>query len=173
MRRALLSSLPIRPLEVHALSEEIAKLGTDMYIALALANMRIYLAGGLVLAVVGILAIAMVNYREDRRTFALLRIRGASPAQLRRFFLATLLSPGVLGLLVGAVAALVAGYGLANYVWTMREIRTVVQLLPTRLAISGLTLLVPALLVLLLASVTAGFSWWVYKRTVQQTMQEG
>ena len=51
-----------------------------MFIALALANLRIYLFGGLLLAVIAILAIAMANYTEDKRTLALLRIRGVAPA---------------------------------------------------------------------------------------------
>ena len=38
---------PYPPLEVHNLEHEIGKVGTDMFIALALANMRIYLVGGL------------------------------------------------------------------------------------------------------------------------------
>jgi len=40
----------------------------------------------------------------------------------------------ILGLLLGAFSSLVAGFGLANYVWQLREIRTVVQLLPTPFA---------------------------------------
>ena len=31
---------------------------------------------------------------------------------------------------------MLAGFGLANYVWKLREIRTVVQLLPTHLVVS-------------------------------------
>ena len=59
------------PLEVHSLTQEVAKVGSDMYISLALANMRIYLVGGLILALVAIIAIAMAKYSEDRRTLAL------------------------------------------------------------------------------------------------------
>ena len=126
---------PYPPLEIHDLEHEVGKVGTDMFIALALANMRIYLVGGLALALIAILAIAMANYAEDRRTLALLRIRGASPRDLWRFVVATLLSPALLGLLLGTFAAVLAGFGLANYVWKLREIRTVVQLLPTRLVL--------------------------------------
>jgi hypothetical protein len=166
--KAVAAALPFPPLEMHSLPEEIGKLGTDMYIALALANMRIYLVGGLILALVAILSIAMVNYREDRRTFALLRIRGTSPSQLRRFFIATLLSPGFLGLTVGALTAVIAGFGLANYVWELREIRSVVQLLPTRLAFSATTGTVLVVLVVLLGVVATAFSSWVYKSTARQ-----
>jgi hypothetical protein len=156
------------PLEIHDLEHEIGKVGTDMFIALALANMRIYLVGGLALALIAILAIAMANHAEDKRTLALLRIRGASPRDLWRFVVATMLSPALLGLILGSVAAVLAGYGLANYVWKLREIRTVVQLLPTHLVLSPLTGGVLVLLVVLLIAVASAFSWYVYRRTAHE-----
>lgn len=65
----LVAASPYPPLEIHNLEQEVGKVGTDMFIALALANMRIYLVGGLVLALIAILAIAMANHAEDRRTW--------------------------------------------------------------------------------------------------------
>ena len=158
------------PLEIHSLTQEIAKVGSDMYISLALANMRIYLVGGLILALVAIIAIAMANYVEDRRTLGLLRIRGASPASMRRLVLAMLLSPAMVGLALGAASAILAGFGLANYVWKLREIRTVVQLLPTHLVVSLLAGWIALLLVFLLVGVATGFSWWVYRHTAHRSM---
>lgn len=166
--QALVRASPYPPLETHDLEHEIGKVGTDMFIALALANMRIYLVGGLALALIAIIAIAMANHAEDRRTLALLRIRGASPRDLWRFVIATLLSPALLGLLIGTGAAVLAGYGLANYVWKLREIRTVVQLLPTHLVLSSMTAGVLALLVVLLIGVASTFSWYVYRRTAHE-----
>ena len=162
---------PYPPLELHDLEHEVGKVGTDMFIALALANMRIYLVGGLALALIAILAIAMANHAEDRRTLALLRIRGASPRDLWRFVVATLLSPALLGLVLGAFAAVLAGFGLANYVWKLREIRTVVQLLPTHLVLSPLTGGVLVLLVVLLIGVASMFSWYVYRRTAHESVR--
>jgi ABC-type lipoprotein release transport system permease subunit len=170
-QKAIAKAAPFPPLEIHSLLQEIDKVGSDMYISLALANMRIYLVGGLILALVAILAIAMANYREDRRTLGILRIRGASPADMRRFVLAMLLSPALVGLALGAASAILAGYGLANYVWKLREIRTVVQLLPTHLVVSLLTAWIALLLVALLVGVANGFSWWVYRHTAQRSMQ--
>ena len=100
-KQALVRASPYPPLELHDLEHEVGKVGTDMFIALALANMRIYLVGGLLLALIAILAIAMANHAEDRRTLALLRIRGASPRDLWRFVVATLLSPALVGLVLG------------------------------------------------------------------------
>lgn len=162
---------PFPPLEIHSLAQEVGKVGSDMYISLALANMRIYLIGGLALALVAILAIAMANYTEDRRTLALLRIRGASPRSLWRFVVAMLLSPALVGLALGVGSALLAGFGLANYVWRLREIKTVVQLLPTRLIVGGLTAWVVLLLVTILVGVASGFSWWVFRRSAHESMQ--
>jgi hypothetical protein len=142
-----------------------------MYISLALANMRIYLIGGLVLALIAILAVAMANYAEDRRTLALLRIRGAAPVTRWRFVVAMLLSPALVGLALGALSALLAGFGLANYVWKLREIRTVVQLLPTRLVVEALAAWVALLVMVLLVSVASGFSWWVYRDTAHGSVQ--
>ncbi len=168
---ALERGLPYRPLEVHNLDQETAKVGSDMFISLALANMRIYLLGGFLLAAIAILAVAMTNYSEDRRTLGMLRIRGASPTQMWRFVVSLLLSPALLGILIGGLTAALAGYGLTNYVWRLREIRTVVQLLPTRLVASATTAYVLLLIVGLLVAVASGFSWWVFRRTAHQKLQ--
>jgi hypothetical protein len=69
------------------------------------------------------------------------------------------------------VSAVLAGFGLANYVWKLREIRTVVQLLPTHLVFSLLTVWIGLLLIVLLVGVASGFSWWVYRHTAQRSMQ--
>jgi hypothetical protein len=169
--KAVANAAPFPPLEIHSLTQEIGKVGSDMYISLALANMRIYLIGGLTLALIAILAVAMANYSEDRRTLALLRIRGASPASMWRFVVAMLLSPALVGLALGAASSVLAGFGLANYVWRLREIRTVVQLLPTHLVIAPLTGWVALLLIVILVGAASGFSWWVFRDTAHESMR--
>jgi hypothetical protein len=173
LRSSLVRSLPVAPLEIHNLDEEIGKMGSDMFIFLILENMRIYLIGGLLLALIAILAVALANYREDQRTLALLRIRGTSPFLLRQFLLALLLAPSVLGLIVGALAAMLGGYGLANYVWTLREIKNVVHLLPTHLVISFLTLLTALVLLCMLVGIGFLFSFWVFRQSARENIQEG
>jgi len=170
-QNAIVKAAPFTPLEIHSLSQEISKVGSDMYISLALANMRIYLLGGLGLALVAILAVAMANYSEDRRTLALLRIRGASPLAMWRFVVAMLLSPALIGLALGSASSVLAGFGLANYVWRLREIKTVVQLLPTRLVVAPLTAWVVLLLIVILVAVASAFSWWAFRRTAHESMQ--
>ena len=99
--KSLSQTLKSRPLEVRELKRELKKVGGDMFIFLALENMRIYLIGGVLLALIAILAIALTNYFEDRRTLGLLRVRGVSPVLLFSFFASSLLAPALLGLVVG------------------------------------------------------------------------
>lgn len=172
LQAALMRGFSAPPLEMHTLQQEIEKVGSDMFVSLALQNMRIYLIGGLLLALIAILAIAFANYQEDRRTLALIRVRGASPGNLRRFLSAMLLSPALLGLILGAITAVIAGYGLTNYVWKLREIRSVVQLLRTHLVASGLTFAVAGLLVALIAGVAWIFSAWSFRRTANENIRE-
>ena len=164
--------LPSPPIGLHDLSAEISKVGSDMFISLALENMRIYLVGGLLLALIAILSVAFVNYTEDRHTLALVRIRGASPTQMWRFFVALLIAPGLLGLILGGLVSLLAGYGLANRIWNLREIQTAVQLLPTHLVISPISGAIILLVLIMLLGVAFFFSWWVFRRTARETATE-
>jgi hypothetical protein len=173
IERAASGALPFRPLEVNTLSREIEKVGSDMFISLAVQNLRIFLIGGLLLAVVSIIAVALANYVEDRRTIALLRVRGTSPSLIWRFFVATLLSPTLLGLVLGGAVALLGGFGLANYVWKLRELRSVVQLLPTHLVVSGWTALLALALVCLIVAVAWLFSLWIFRHTAREDILEG
>ncbi len=167
---AMMKALPVSPLEVHTLRQEVAKVGSDMFVSLALENMRIYLIGGVLLALIAILSVALANYTEDRRTLALIRIRGASPSHIRRFLFAVLMSPALLGLLLGAATAVVAGYGLCNYVWKLRNIRSVVQLLPTHVVLSGLTVAVTLFLLVLVAAAAWLFGTWVFRSTARENI---
>ena len=169
----LLRALPAAPLEVHSLQDEIRKTGNDMFVYLARANMNLYLLGGVLLALVSILAIARVNYAEDRRTLALLRIRGASPNHIRRFVMALILSPALIGVAVGVVVALLAGYGLASYIWTLREMESVVQLLPTHLILSPLTGGVTVGILAVLTGVAFLFGQWTFRLTARESLKEG
>jgi hypothetical protein len=171
--KSIAGTLKARPLEVRELKRELKKVGGDMFIFLAIENMRIYLLGGVLLALIAILAIALTNYFEDRRTLGLLRIRGASPALLFRFFASSLLSPALVGLVVGILVAAAAGYGLTNLIWDLRELKSVVHLLPTRLVVSELTVWIGLGLLLVVVGIALVFSLWVFRRTARETMGEG
>lgn len=172
VKAAIVRALPSAPLEMYDLPTEMHKVGSDMFISLALENMRIYLVGGLLLALIAILSVALVNYVEDRRTLALVRIRGASPLQIWRFLVAMLIAPGLWGLVLGGLISLLAGYGLANLLWNLREIKTAVQLLPTHLVVSSLSVAIVVWVLIILLGVAFFFSWWVFRRTARETVAE-
>jgi len=169
---ALAQSLKARPLEVRELQGELKKVGGDMFIFLALENMRIYLVGGVLLALIAILAIALTNYLEDRRTLGLLRVRGVSPVLLFRFFASSLLAPALLGLLVGLMVAGAAGFGLTNLIWSLRELKSVVHLLPTHLVISDWTVWISLGLLAVIVAIALLFSLWVFRRSARASMTE-
>jgi hypothetical protein len=171
--KSLSQALKARPLEVRELKRELKKVGGDMFIFLALENMRIYLVGGVLLALIAILAIALTNYLEDRRTLGLLRVRGVSPAQLFGFFASSLLAPALLGLVVGLLVAGVAGFGLTNLIWSLRELKSVVHLLPTHLVISDWTVWISLGLLAVVVTIALLFSLWVFRRSARTSMMEG
>jgi len=172
-RDAVLKAIDVRPLDTHNLDTEISRLGSDMYIFLARENVRIYLLGGLVLALIGIIAVAYANYIEDRRTLALLRIRGAGPIDVVRFFMPNVLGPSLLGLVIGGAIALGVGFGITRLVWELRQLQTVLDYLPTHLAVSRQTAIVAGILLLLVVAIVLIFSRWVFARSARQSLLEG
>jgi hypothetical protein len=172
LREVVRTSLPNEPLEIRDTDQEVSRLGSDMYIYLARQNFQIYLIGGLLLAIIGIFAIALSNYAEDRRTLALLRIRGCGPRDLLRFSAPGLFAPSVIGLLLGAAVAVVVGFGITRLVWELRAILTVLSLLPSHLAFSRQTAEVAGMLVVLLLFLAFVFSRWVFRRSAREGLRE-
>ena len=172
LKHAVLAALPAEPLQVRELDDEIARLGSDMYIFLARQNVQIYLFGGVLLALIGILAMAFANYAEDRRTLGLLRIRGAGPREILQFLSAGLSAPAVVGLISGALISLLVGYGITNLIWKLREIKTIMIYLRTHLAISWQTATVGGLLVLIVLAIVLFFSRWIFKRTARESLSD-
>lgn len=170
--REVLPLLPSSPLEVKELAKEAKKVGSDMFIFLAMENMQIYLIGGLFLAVIAILATALVNYIEDRRTLALLRVRGAAPEHILKLLCSSLLPPTITGVLLGVLVALVGGYGMTNLIWSLRKLLTLIIFLPTHLVITTHTILVGLLLLGLLSGVVIVFSLWAFRRTARESLKE-
>jgi hypothetical protein len=172
LRRAVLSVLPAEPLQVRELQDEVARLGSDMYIFLARRNVQIYLLGGVLMALIGIIAVALSNYAEDRRTLALLRIRGCGPRELLQFLSAGLSAPAAAGLAFGAAIALLVGYGITNLVWRLRELRTIMLYLKTQLALSMQTAWVGAFLILSVVVILALLSRWMFRRSAREALSE-
>src|SRR5262249_2274320 len=173
LREAVLASLAVQPLDVRDIRTEVARLGSDMYIFLARQNVQIYLFGGLLLAVIGIFSVAYANYLEDRRTLALLRIRGAGPVDVVRFFLPNVFGPPLAGLAIGALISLAVGFGITKLVWELRQLQTVMGYLPTRLAVSEETFIIAMILIALVVAIVLIFGRWVFARTARQSLLEG
>ena len=173
LRKRVLGTIGVEPLDLRDISSEMQRLGSDMYIYLARQNVQIYLLGGFLLALIGIYAVAYANYLEDRRTLALLRIRGAGPADVVRFFLPNVLGPSIVGLVIGGGVALLVGFGITKLIWELRQLRTVLNYLPTRLAVSWETGLVAGILALVLAGIVFVFARWIFAKTARQGLLEG
>jgi hypothetical protein len=170
---SVLKAIGMKPLDVHDLDTEIGRLGGDMYIYLARQNVQIYLLGGLMLALIGIFAVAYANYVEDRRTLALLRIRGAGPLQVVRFFIPNIIGPSMAGFVIGVLVALAGGYGITKLVWELRQLQTVLNYLPTQLAISSQSAIIAGLLLAMVIAIGILFGRWVFARTARQSLLEG
>jgi hypothetical protein len=173
LREVVLANIDVQPLDVRDLKTEVARLGSDMYIFLARQNVQIYLFGGLLLAIIGIFSVAYANYLEDRRTLGLLRIRGAGPVDVVRFFLPNVLGPSLIGLVIGALISLAVGFGITKLVWDLRQLQTVMSYLPTRLAVSEQTGIIALILILLLLGIVLIFGRWVFARTARQSLLDG
>ena len=172
LRQTALAAIEATPLEVRDVATEVARLGSDMYIFLARQNVQIYLFGGLILAFIGIFAVAYANYIEDRRTLALLRIRGAGPADVVRFFLPNVLGPSLVGLVIGGLVSLAVGFGITRLVWELRQLQTVMNYIPTHLAVSMETGAVLLVLLALLVGIVLAFGRFVFARTARQGLTD-
>ena len=173
LRQRVTDVLTAPPLDVRDAQTEIARLGSDMFIFLARQNVQIYLFGGLILAFIGIFAVAYANYVEDRRTLGLLRIRGAGPAAVVRFFLPNVMGPSLAGFVIGALVSLAVGFGITKVVWDMRQLQTVMNYLPTQLSVSAETGGVALALILLVCAIGLAFGRFVFNKTAREGISEG
>jgi ABC-type antimicrobial peptide transport system permease subunit len=172
VRADILKLLPVEPSKVRVYDEEVKKVGSDMYIFLARQNVQIYLLGGLLLAAIGILAIAYTNFLQDRRTLGLLRIRGVGPKHMLQFFGPSIFAPSLIGLVLGIVVSLVVGYGITNLVWQLREVRNILLYLTTHIAISQVTILIAAGLFVMIVSIGLTFSRWAFRKSAREGLSD-
>ena len=163
--------VPASP-QMRERDDEIARLGSDMYIFLARQNVQIYLIGGVLMAIIGIACMVIANYAEDRRTLALLRIRGCGPRELLQFMSAGLSAPAIIGLVFGGLLALLVGYGITNVIWRLRELRTIMLFLRTHVAVSTQTIAVATVLVAIVVLIAIVVSRWLFKRTAREALTD-
>lgn len=142
--RRLTEALPVKPDNVRWVGREVEAAGRDMFVALASENLAVFLVGGLVLALFGIIIVSIVNFISERRTFGLVRLRGARPSDMVRILLAFFISPVVAGVLIGIALGVVTGLAASQAIWNTPRIFGVAGMLPGELAISLRTILVSA-----------------------------
>lgn len=170
--KEILERLPISPSRVELLNEELGKMSKDMFVTLASEIMKVYLWGGLLISLIAIFATALANFSEDRRTFALLRLRGASPHDIVRVVAAQLYSPVLIGLLIGGGTGIVAGFGITNLIWGLRRVENVIGVLPTHLIVSATSWEILLLMVVIFGVATFGFGIWIFRRSARESLRE-
>lgn len=136
-RHQWVAELPMPPRSVRWLSDERAKASRDMFVALAVQVMRVFMAGGVAIALIGIVAIGTANFLSYRRMLALVRIRGASTGMATRMAAGLFLLPVIGGVVLGAFLGVAAGYGVAHVIWTLPRIRGIPAVLVNQLQVSG------------------------------------
>ncbi|MBI4463723.1 MAG: hypothetical protein HY647_03365, partial [Acidobacteria bacterium] len=169
----LSSVLPWKPDQVRWEADERKRLGKDMFVSLALENMRVYMIGGLLLACASVVAIALSNFLADRRTFGLLRLRGLAPAMLLRIALSFFLLPVMAGVVVGVGVGALAGFGLSQAIWDLPRIYGVGGFLANRLTVSLAAAGIVVVLSLIFAAVAFGLGFWLFRKTAREAIREG
>jgi len=76
------------------------------------------------------------------------------------------------GLVVGVLVALLVGYGITDVIWRLREVLTILVILPTRLRISAWTVGVAVGLLALVVVLQVLFGRWVFRRTARESLVE-
>jgi ABC-type antimicrobial peptide transport system permease subunit len=170
--KEVLEKLPVSPARVQLLHEELGKMSKDMFITLTSEIMKVYLWGGLLISLIAIFATALANFSEDRRTFALLRLRGASPGDVIRVMAAQLYSPVLLGILIGGATGVFAGFGITNLIWGLRRVENVITVLPTRLIISATAWKIFFFMIIVFGLATLCFGIWIFRRSARESLRE-
>ncbi len=163
----------IRDASITTVKGESGKLANDMFVRLGLENMKVFMFGGILVAICGITAIAVVNFLERRRTFGLLRIRGASPAQLIRIVLAQMMVPVVIGGVIGVFVGLAAGYGLTIAIFSLPKVVYILQVLDVHLTVSWFTAGVVLVVLAIFFLTIFVLSSWIFRRTAREALREG
>ena len=150
--------------------EERNRLSSDMFVYLALENIKVFMIGGILVALAGLIAIAIVNFIEGKRTFSLLRLRGASQKQLIRVILADLVAPLAVGAGIGVPVGLITGYGLTNAIFALPRGASILEILPVYLSLDWLVgaIVLGVLAFFFLAALL--LSSWIFKRTAREAL---
>ena len=168
----LVAGLPIQPQTVRWQAHERRQASKDMFISLALGNLKVFMLGGLVLALVGVIAIGLANFMAERRTFDLLRLRGLRLASLVRISLAMFLVPVLVGIVLGVLLGAVSGHGISQAIWELPRINGVAGLLENRLVFSLTAWSIVAGFSVVLVVVAIAFAVWPFRSTASEAIKE-
>jgi hypothetical protein len=155
---------------INTEAAEKEKLSSDMFVYLALQNIKVFMVGGILVALAGLIAIGIVNFFESKRMLALLRLRGASPRQLVRVILVELIAPLIVGAAVGVPVGLVTGYGLTNAIFSLPRAASILEILPVHLTLSwAVATIVFGVLVFFMVASTF-LSSWIFRKTAREAL---
>jgi hypothetical protein len=168
----LIDALPVKPELVRSLAQERRRLGRDMFISLALASMKVFLIGGLILAVAGVAVIGLANFLSERRTFSLLRLRGLPVQLLLRISLAIFLAPVAAGVVVGVLLGTIAGFGISEAVWQLPRVYGIAGLLHREIVFSASAGGIIAGCSVVLLLVALGFALWPFRRSAHENVRK-
>ncbi len=172
LARNISTILPLEPDAVRWEALERERVSKDMFISLALENMKVYMIGGLVLALASVGAIALVNFAADRRTFALLRLRGVPLGVVLRIALSIFLIPVAAGVVIGILLGAISGYGISQAVWDLPRIYGVAGFLSNQLVFSNSAWAMVVGLSVIFAAIALGFGFWLFRRTAREAIRE-
>jgi hypothetical protein len=169
---AMTKALPLKPHNVRWLAQEQRKLGRDMFISLALANMKVFMIGGLILSIAGVVVVGLANFLSERRTFSLLRLRGLPISTLVRVSLSIFLAPVAAGIALGVALGALAGFGISEAIWQLPRIYGVAGLLEKNIAFSGSAWGIVLGFSFALLLVAMAFALWPFRRTANENMRK-
>lgn len=172
LARKITTILPVKPEQVRWEALERERVSKDMFISLALENMKVYMVGGLALALASVTAIALVNFAADRRTFALLRLRGIPLPILLRIALSIFLIPVVGGVIIGGVLGAISGYGISQVVWDLPRVHGLAGFLSNHLVFSNSAWAIVVGLSFLFAAIALSLGLWLFRRTAREAIRE-
>lgn len=166
------ATLPFRPQEMRWQLSERKRVGKDMYISLALENMKVFMIGGLILSLCSVAAIGLANFLADRRTFGLLRLRGLPLSLLFRISLAMFLTPVLAGLLIGVVLGTIAGFGISQAIWELPRVGGIAGLLKNQVVFSYTAFLSTVVFSLILSAIAVVFGLWPIRSSAREAARD-
>jgi len=170
--KKLADYIPSKPQAIRWRGQERRNVSKDMFISLALGNMKVFMIGGLILAVAGVFAVSLASFRAEKRTLSLLRLRGIPLPTLLRISLSMFLIPVVIGAALGVLLGAISGYGISQAIWELPRIYGMAGALENQFVFSQMAWNIIAIFGGVLTCVGLGFGLWSFRRTARESIKE-